>query len=96
VPIGYLVSTGLTATFVLLAAARRRPRESSPIRLSYIFGFLFNWPLLAFFLLAASTALAIVQSGVGSPLFWVGLGFAVLASPGLAVLARRAGGGQAW
>ncbi len=75
---------------MLSAVARHRPRESSPIRLSYFFGFLFNWPLLDFSLLVASTALAIAQSGVGSPVFWIGFGFAVLASAGLVVLRRRA------
>jgi acetyl esterase/lipase len=89
-PIGYLVSTGLMATFVLLAVSRHRPRQSSPFRLSYFFGFLINWPFVAFGLLVASTALAIAQSGVGSPVFWIGLGLAVLASAGLVVLGRRA------
>ena len=89
-PIGYLVSTGLMATFVLLAVSRHRPRRSSPVRLSYFFGFLINWPFVAFGLLVASTALAIVQSGVGSPVFWMGFGLAVLASAGLLVLGRRA------
>jgi len=88
-PIGYLISTGLMATFVLLAVSSHRPRRSSPFRLSYFFGFLINWPLVAFVLLVASTALAIVQSGVGSPVFWIGLGLAVLASAGLGVLGRR-------
>jgi acetyl esterase/lipase len=89
-PIGYLVSTGLMATFALAAVSRHRPRRSSPFRLSYFFGFVFNWPFVAFFLLVASTALAIAQSGVSSPVFWIGLGSAVLASAGLAVLGRRA------
>jgi acetyl esterase/lipase len=89
-PIGYLVSTGLMATFVLLAVSRHRPRRSSPVRLSYFFGFLINWPFVAFGLLVASTALAIAQSGVGSPVFWMGLGFALLASAGLVILGRRA------
>jgi acetyl esterase/lipase len=89
-PIGYLVSTGLMATFVLLAVLRHRPRRSSPFRLSFVFGFLINWPFVAFALLVASTALAIAQSGVGSLVFWIGLGLAVLASAGLVVLARRA------
>ena len=89
-PIGYLITTALMATFTLAAASRHRPRESSPFRLSYFFGFVFNWPFLALFLLVASTALAIDQSGVGSPVFWIGLGFAVLASAALLVLRRRA------
>jgi acetyl esterase/lipase len=89
VPIGYLLSNGLMATVVLLAVARHRPRRSSPVRLSFLFGFLINWPVLAFALLVASTALAIAQSGVGSPVFWIGLGLAVLASAGLVILDRR-------
>jgi acetyl esterase/lipase len=89
-PIGYLVSTGIMATFVLLAVARHHPRRSSPFRLSSLFGFLINWPFVAFVVLVASTALAIAQSGTDSPVFWIGLGFAVLAAMGLPVLARRA------
>ncbi|HEY7004715.1 MAG TPA: alpha/beta hydrolase [Gaiellaceae bacterium] len=46
--------------------------------------------MAVFVLLVASTALAVAQSGVGSPVFWIGLGFAVLASVGLAILRRRA------
>ncbi|HEY1368206.1 MAG TPA: alpha/beta hydrolase [Gaiellaceae bacterium] len=88
-PIGYLVYTGITATLALSAAARRRPRRSSPFRLSYALGLLLNWPVAAFVLLVASTALAIVQSGAGF-VFWIGLALAVLASAGLAVLRRRA------
>ena len=41
-------------------------------------------------MLVASTLLAVVQSGVGSPVFRIGLGLAVLASAGLLVLRRRA------
>jgi acetyl esterase/lipase len=89
-PIGYVVTTGLMATFVLLAVSRHRPRRSSPFRLSFFFGWLINWPFVAFGVLVASTALAIAQSGVGSPVFWIGLGLAVLASAGLVVLERRA------
>lgn len=91
-PIGYLISTGLLAIVALLAVARHRPRRSSPFRLSYALGFLLNWPLATFLLLVASTALAIVQNGVGSPVFWIGLGFAILASGGLVVLRGRAQG----
>src|SRR5262245_41249379 len=89
-PIGYLVTTGLMATFVFLAVSRHRPRRSSPFRLSYFFGFLINWPFVAFGVLVASTALAIVQVGVGSPGFWLGLGLAVLATAGLGALGGRA------
>jgi acetyl esterase/lipase len=55
-------------------------------------GFLLNWPLAVFLFLAASTALAVAQNGVGSPVFWIGLGFAVLGTAGLVVLGRRARG----
>jgi acetyl esterase/lipase len=89
-PIGYLVTTALMAAVALPAAARHRPRQSSPFRLSGVFGLVLNWPLVAFALLVASTALAVAQSGVRSPVFWIGLGFAVLASAVLAVLRQRA------
>ena len=94
-PIGYLVTTALMAAVALLAVSRHRPRRSSPFRLSYVFGFVLNWPLVAFVLLVASTVLAVAQSGVGSPVFWIGLGFAVLASAGLVVLRQRAQGTSA-
>jgi acetyl esterase/lipase len=90
-PIGYLISTGLMATCVLLALARHRPRRSSPFRLSFGASFLVNeLPFVALGLLVASTALAVVQSGVGSPVFWVAFGLAVLASAGLVVIVPRA------
>src|SRR5262245_30841168 len=89
-PIGYLVSTGLMATCTLFALRPPRPRRSSPFRVSFWFGFLVNeLPFVAFYVLVASTALAILQSGVDSPVFWIGFGLAVLATAGLAVVARR-------
>src|SRR5262245_31372085 len=91
-PVGYLISMGLMATFVGLAVSRHRPRRSSPFRLSYFFGFLINWPFVAFVVVVASTVLAIAQNGVGSPVFWLGLGLALLASVGLMVLRLRARG----
>jgi acetyl esterase/lipase len=91
-PIGYLITTGLIAAVTVSAVARHRPRRSSPFRLSYLVGFLLNWPVAVFLLLVLSTALAIVQSGVGSPVFWIGLAFAIVASAGLAVLRQRARG----
>ncbi len=89
-PIGYVITTGIMAAVAVSSVARRRPRRSSPFRLSYPFGFLLNWPLAVFLLLVASTVLAIVQNGVGSPGFWIGLAFAVVASAALVVLRRRA------
>jgi acetyl esterase/lipase len=89
-PIGYLITTAILAAVVVASVARWRPRRSSPFRLSYLFGFLLNWPLVVFLLLVASTALAIVQNGVGSPVFWIGLAFAVVTSGGLVILRRRA------
>jgi acetyl esterase/lipase len=90
VPIGYLIFTALMAAVSVSALLRWRPSRSSPFRLSYAFGFLLNWPLAVLLLLAVSTALAIIQNGVGSPVFWSGVGFAILASACLAVLAGRA------
>src|SRR5262245_183034 len=89
-PFGYLITTGLIAAVTVSAVARRRPRRSSPFRLSYLVGFLLNWPVAVFLLLVASTALAIIQNGVGSPVFWLGLAFGIVASAGLAVLRGRA------
>jgi acetyl esterase/lipase len=89
-PIGYLATTGLLATVALFAAARHRPRESRPYRLSYFFGLILNWPLVALGLLFVSTALAIAQGYAASAGFGIGLGFALLATAGLAVLRRRA------
>ena len=89
-PIGYLISTALMATATVAAASRHRPRSSRPFRLSYTFGLWLNWPFVVFLALVASTALAIAQSGVGSLVFWIGFGFAALASAGLVPLRRRA------
>jgi hypothetical protein len=88
-PIGYLISTGLIATLALSAVAGRRPRRSAPFRFSYAFGFVLNWPLVAFAFLVASTALALDESGSGLG-FRIGLGFAIVGSAALAVLRRRA------
>jgi acetyl esterase/lipase len=94
-PIGYLVSTGIMATVVLSAVSRHRRHRSSPFRLSLLFGWVINWPLVTFVVLLASTALAIAPNGVDSPVFWIGLALAVLASLGLLVLMRRAQGTRA-
>jgi acetyl esterase/lipase len=92
VPIGYLVTTGIIAVVTLSAVSRHRPSRSSPFGLRGMFGVLLNWPLAVFLLLAASTALAVAQNGVGSAVFWIGLGFAVLTTAGLFVLRRHARG----
>jgi acetyl esterase/lipase len=91
VPVGYLISTGLMAACVLFAIAPPRPRESSPFRLSFWFGFLVNeLPFVAFDLLVASTVLAVIQNGVHSSVFWAGLALAVAAALGLAFVVGRA------
>jgi acetyl esterase/lipase len=91
-PFGYLFSTGIMAAVVMSAVARHRPRHSSPFRLSGALGWLLNWPYAVLVALVASTAFTIAQSGVDSPVFWIGLGLAVLASAGLVILGRRARG----
>jgi acetyl esterase/lipase len=50
------------------------------VRLSFWLGFLVNeLPFVAFYVLAASTALAIAQGDIANPVGWIGLGLAVLA-----------------
>ena len=90
-PFGYLITTGLMAVFVLFAVAPPRPRRSSPMRLSFWLGFIVNeLPFVAFYVLAASTALAIGQGDIANPVGWIGLGLAVLATAGLVVAVLRA------
>ena len=84
------------ATYVLFALRPPRPRRSSPWRVSFWLGYLVNeLPFLAFLVLAASTALAIAQGDIATPVGWIGLGLAVLASVGLVVIVRRALGASA-
>ena len=91
VPFGYLITTGVIATYVLFALAPPRPRRSSPWRVSLWLGYLVNeLPFLAFLVLAASTALAIAQGDILTPVGWIGLGLAVLGTAGLAVIVQRA------
>ena len=90
-PIGYLVTTALVAWCTAFALRSPRPRRSSPSNASYWFGFLVNeLPFVAFAWLAASTALALAQGDLWTPVGLVGLAVAALASVGLALVARRA------
>jgi acetyl esterase/lipase len=91
-PVGYLIVTGCMAAVALSAVLGRRPRRSAPFRLSSFFGLWLNWPLVAFLLLAASTVLAIDQSGIDAPGVWIGLALTVVASGPLAVLRHMAQG----
>src|SRR5262245_7036856 len=79
------------ATYVFFALRPPRPRRSSPYRVSFWLGYLVNeLPFLAFFVLAASTALAIAQGDIATLVGWIGLGLAVLATAGLVVVVLRA------
>jgi hypothetical protein len=90
-PFGYLISVGVTATYTLIALAPPRPRTSSPFRLSFWLGFLVNeLPFVALYVLVASTALAVVQSGAESPVFWAAFGLAILTAAGLVLIVGRA------
>jgi acetyl esterase/lipase len=90
-PIGYLITTGIMATYVLFALAPPRPRHSSPLRVSFWLGYLVNeLPFVAFLVLAVSTALAIGQGDIATPVGWIGLGLAVVTTVGLAVIVLRA------
>ena len=90
-PIGYLIATGLIASCTLFALAPPKPRQSSPSNKSSGFGFLVNeLPFVAFYWLLASTALAIAQRDIASPVGWIALGLAALATVGLVIVAWRA------
>jgi acetyl esterase/lipase len=90
-PFGYLTSIIVMATYTLLAVRPPRPRRSSPFRLSFWLAFLINeLPFVAFYILVASTVLAILQSGTDSPVFWAAFGIAVLVAAGLVLIAWRA------
>ena len=90
-PFGYLITTGLVTLFVLFAVVPPRPRRSSRMRLSFWLGFAVNEvPFLAFYVLAASTALALAQGDIATPVGWIGLALAVLAAAGLVVVVLRA------
>ena len=89
-PIGYLVTTALVAWCTAFALWAPRPRRSSPSNAGYWFGFLVNeLPFVAFAWLAASTALALAQGDLVTPVGIVGLAVAALASIGLGLVARR-------
>jgi acetyl esterase/lipase len=91
VPIGYLVTTALAALVTIFALAPPRPRHSSPTNRSYWLGFLVNeLPFVLFYVLLASTLLAIGQRDLATPLGWVGFGLAVLTTVGLVIVVRRA------
>ena len=90
-PFGYLVTTGVMLAYVLFAVAPPRPRRWSRWRVSFWLGYLVNeLPFLAFLVLAASTALAIAQGDIATPVGWIGLGLAIVATAGLVVIVRRA------
>ena len=91
VPFGYLITTAVMATYVIFALRPPRPSHSSPVRLSFWLAYLVNeLPFLAFFLLAASTALAAAEGDIATPVGWIGLGLAILSTFGLGVIVRRA------
>ena len=90
-PVGYLITTGLIALCTLFALAPPKPRQSSPSNKISWFGFLINeLPFVAFYWLLASTALAIAQRDIASPVGWIALGLAALATVGLVIIAWRA------
>jgi acetyl esterase/lipase len=90
VPFGYLNTTAIVAVCTLFALAPRRRREPSQGNVSYWLGFLVDeLPFLAFYVLLASTALAIGQGDIDSPVGWTAFALAVLATVGLVAVVRR-------
>jgi acetyl esterase/lipase len=90
VPIGYLVTTALTALCTVFALSPPRPRQSRRSNRSYWLGFLVNeLPFVVIYWLLASTLLAVAQGDLDSPVGWIGFGIAIAATLGLAVVALR-------
>jgi acetyl esterase/lipase len=89
-PVGYFVTTIIVAWCTFFAVAPPHPRHTSHSNRSYWFGFLLNeLPFIAFYWLAASTALALSEGATGS---WVGraaLALAAVTTAGLGVVAWR-------
>jgi acetyl esterase/lipase len=89
-PVGYFVTTIVVAWCTFFAAAPPRARQTSHSNRSYWFGFVLNeLPFLAFYWLAASTALALSE---GAAVGWLGRFSLVLAAAttiGLGIVARR-------
>jgi acetyl esterase/lipase len=89
-PFGYLVTTTLAAVCTAFALAPPRPRRSSSSNRSFWVGYLVSeLPFVVFYWLLASTALAVGQGDLGTPVGSLGLGVAALATAGLAVVAWR-------
>ena len=90
-PFGYLITTGLAAVCTLFALRPPRPARSSPANVSYWLGFLVGeLPFLLFYVLLASTLLALAQGDLTTPVGFLGLGLAVVTTCGLAGLVVRA------
>ena len=76
-PFGYLFTAGLMASSCC-SPWRRPGRAVEPMRLGFWLGFVVNeLPFVAFYVPAASTALAIGQGDIATPVGWIGLGLAV-------------------
>src|SRR5262245_63124897 len=79
------------ALYVVFALAPPKPRHTSPVRVSFWLGYLVNeLPFLGFYILVASTVLAITQSDIETWVGWAGLTLAILATPGLVLIVLRA------
>jgi acetyl esterase/lipase len=89
-PIGYLVATFFAAVATKIALApepTRGPRATPTFVLESAANEL---PFLILYWLVLSTALAVVQGNVRSPIGWIGVGVALLSTAGLIVVVRRA------
>jgi acetyl esterase/lipase len=88
VPFGYLWTVGVLALGTLLVL--RPLRRPAPLAtLSFLLGAVIGeLALLALLWLAGSTALALAQDDLGSPVGWAAAGVAVLTSVGLALVVR--------
>ena len=89
-PFGYLISTAAAAVATALALFPRStggPRATPAFVLETTVNEL---PFLVFYWLVCSTALAVAQGELDSPVGWTGLAIAIVTTAGLVVVVRRA------
>lgn len=88
-PVGFVITVAMVAACTFAALRPPLPRHPSPVRISFLLGYLINeQPLLGLAWLAAGTYSALT-TGVGTPAWWLGVALTAIPAAGLVALAVR-------